>query len=94
MARGSHLPLGPKDHGAFGGTSRCREGSLPFGVPRLVLSILGTKAGSWPGKALEGLVPGAPALGVARPRAGPLGFFHPSCGSHLHWSGVSQGGGQ
>lgn len=69
-------------------------GSLPFGVPRLVLSVLGIKVWSWSGKALEGLVPGAPALGVARPRADPLGFFHPSCSSHLHWSGASQGGGQ
>lgn len=62
----SHLPLGPKDHDAFWGTGKCRKGSLPFGVPRLGLSILGNEARSWSGKALEGLVPGPPAFGVAR----------------------------
>ena len=69
------------------------DGSLPLGVLRMVLSILGTKARGWSGKALEEPVPGVPSLGVAQPRADPLGFFHHSWRSHLHWSGASQGGG-
>lgn len=35
---------------------------------------------------------GAPVLEVAQPRVDPLGFFHLSWRSHLHWSVASQGG--
>lgn len=60
VAQSSHLSLDPKDDGTFWGIGRCMEGSLPFGVPRLVLSILGAEDRSWSGKPPEGLVPGAP----------------------------------
>lgn len=83
-------PLDHKDHGTLRGFGRCREGSLPFGILRQSPVSLEPKPGIW--KSTGGTGAGPPAHGVARPRAGPLGFFHHSCRSHLHWSEASLGG--